>query len=131
MCYLNNVKRPYKRTYLLLKLVNYPSGVAPNYPRLPHNTYAGAPAYYPPGNINLPAGSYPQYPANAPYPNPGAGYGYINARNKRQTISSKGGKKTTGKSSKNNKAKAKFNLKDSDPTVHWGVHRILSTGMFI
>ena len=106
--------------------MNYPSGAVPNYPVFPQNTISGGPVYYPPGN---PAGNnYPQYPGNVPYPNPGVGYGFIKNRSKRQTNLSKNKNNTSNKSSKKYKSKTKTKQKDTEPKVHWGVHRILSTG---
>ena len=80
--------------------------------------------------VYYPAGAYPQYPAGAPFPNTGAGYGLVNNirnRIKRQTKSSKSNTKASNQSNK----KSKNILKESDSEAkdHWGVHRILSTGI--
>ena len=80
--------------------------------------------------VYYPAGGYPQYPAGAPFPNTGAGYGLVNNirnRIKRQTKSSKSNTKASNKSNK--KSKNKLTESDSETKDHWGVHRILSTGI--
>ena len=106
--------------------MNYPSGNVQNYPGIQQNVMPGAPVYLPPGSINYPPGNYPQYPGNAAYPNGGSPYGYIKNRNKRQASQTK----ASNKSSKKYKNKNKTAEDDSADKTHWGVHRILSTGIF-
>ena len=107
--------------------MNYPSGNVQNYPGLQQNVMPGAPVYLPPGSINYPPGNYPQYPGNAAYPSQGSGYGFVKTRNKRQTSQTK----ASNKSSKKYKNKNKTGKDDSSDKAHWGVHRLLSTGIFI
>ena len=111
-------------------MLNYPSGNVQNYPGLSQNAIPLQPVYYPSGGANYPAGGYPQYPAGAPFPNAGYPNGFVNnvrTRLKRQTKSSKIKTKSSDKSNK--KTKNKITNNDSEPKDHWGVHRILSTGM--
>ena len=78
--------------------------------------------------MNQPGGNYPQYPANIPYPGSGGGYGLVRTRQKRQLGTKKTKDKTTNKSSKKVKNSNKNAKVVSDDNMHWGVHRILSTG---
>ena len=110
--------------------MNYPSGVAPNYQGLTQNTLSGPPVFYPPGGMNPAGSNYPQYPGNVPFPNAGGGYGFLKSRNKRQTNLSINKNKVSNKSTKKVKSKSKTIQNDLEPKVHWGVHRILSTGSY-
>ena len=110
--------------------MNYPSGNVQNYPGISQNAMPLQPVYYPAGGANYPAGGYPQYPAGAPFPNAGYPNGFVNnvrTRLKRQTKSSN--IKTKGSDKSSQKTKNKMTNNDSEPKDHWGVHRILSTGM--
>ena len=112
------------------QVLNYPSGNVQTYPGLSQNAMPLQPVYYPSGGANYPTGNYPQYPTGAPFPNAGYPNGFVNSirtRIKRQTMSSKNKLKSSDKSNK--KTKNKIPNDDSEPKDHWGVHRILSTGM--
>ena len=112
------------------KVLNYPVGSQQGYPAVVPNALPGPPVYFPPGTMNQPGGNYPQYPANIPFPSGSGGYGFVKNRQKRQlgskTIKDKG-KNKSSKKVKNSNKKAKV---VSDDNMHWGVHRILSTGKF-
>ena len=108
------------------KVLNYPVSSQQGYPAVVPNALPGP--YFPHGTMNQPGGNYPQYPANIPFPSGGGGYGLVKNRQKRQlgskTIKDKGANKSP-KKVKNSNKKAKVR---SDDNMHWGVHRILSTG---
>ena len=108
--------------------MNYPTGNAQNYPGMVPNLMPASPVYFPPGSMNQPGNNYPQYPANIPFPNGGAGYGFTNSRNKRQAKLPTTKIKSLNKSTKKYQNEKTGEQNDSEEKVHWGIHRILSTG---